>query len=177
MKTLLLFLLLFCLGLTSCQDAPTIKTSAQVQRVVSGQTIEVLLADATTAERVRLLGIEAPDLAQDPWGQMAKTKLEELLSEDGQGFVFEPVLLEMETPELDSYDRHWAYVWRNGKLINEQMVKLGYALATPYSLGEEVEDEDYQQRLVNAQDYARIMGYGIWDPDQPMRITPKEFRR
>jgi micrococcal nuclease len=123
------------------------------------------------------MGIEAPDLAQDPWGQMAKTKLEELLSEDNKGFVFEPVLLEIKTPELDSYDRRWAYVWQHDKLVNEQMVKLGYALVTRYSLGEEVQNKDYQQRLANAQDYARIMGYGIWDPDQPMRMTPGEFRR
>ncbi|NEO50538.1 MAG: thermonuclease family protein, partial [Moorea sp. SIO4A3] len=28
-----------------------------------------------------------------------------------------------------------------------------------------------------AQEYARIMGYGIWNPDQPLRLTPAEFRR
>jgi micrococcal nuclease len=176
-KTLLLLFLLCCLGLTSCQDSPAVKISAQVQRVVSGQTLEVSLAGSTTNEQVRLIGIEAPDLAQDPWGQRAKTQLEELLSKEGKGFVFEPVLLEMEITEPDSYGRRWAYVWQDGKLVNEQMVKMGYALATRYSGGEGFHNKDYQQKLVYAQDYARIMGYGIWNPDQPMQMTPAEFRR
>lgn len=177
MKTLFLILLLCCLGLTSCSDSPAVRISAEVQRVVSGQTIEVSLTGSNLNERVRLIGIEAPDLAQDPWGQAAKTHLEELLSQDGKGFVFESVLLETDLTDSDNYNRRWAYVWQDGKLINEQMVKMGYALATRYRVAEELPNEDYQQRLLYAQDYARIMGYGIWNPDQPLRMTPTEFRR
>jgi len=51
------------------------------------------------------------------------------------------------------------------------MVKRGYALAKPRS-----PNTKYDQRLANAQAWARIMGVGIWDPEQPMGITPTEFR-
>jgi len=34
----------------------------------------------------------------------------------------------------------------------------------------------YSQRLNYAQEYARLMGYGIWNPEKPMRLTPTEFR-
>lgn len=147
----------------------------QVQRVVSGQTLEVLNTTQQSAliVRVRLIGIEAPDIKQQPWGEQAKNQIEKLIGETrGQQLVFQPVLLEFDVKERDSFGRWLAYVWHNGVLLNEQLVKQGYVLAAPRA-----PNTKYDQRLKNAQEYARIMGYGIWNPNQPMRSTPAEFRR
>jgi micrococcal nuclease len=56
-------------------------------------------------------------------------------------------------------------------LVNEQLVVEGYVYV-PRSI-----NNKYEQRLTNAQEFARLMGKGIWNPEKPMRLTPTEFRR
>lgn len=139
----------------------------KVQRTVSGQTIEIVRTADKIAllEQVRLIGIEAPDLKQQPWGEAAKNQLEQLVGG-------KQVLLELDVEEKDRFDRFLAYLWEDGVLVNERLVKEGYALATVRS-----PNKKYQQRLVNAQEWARLMGKGIWNPKQPLRQTPGEFRQ
>jgi micrococcal nuclease len=146
-----------------------------VQQVVSGQTLDVLNTNQQPPliERVRLIGIEAPDLKQHPWGAAAKNRFEKMISKiTGQQLVLQPVFLEPDVQEKDSSGRWLAYVWHDNVLLNEQLVKEGYVLAAPRS-----PNNKYDSRIARAQEYARIMGYGIWNPDQPMRLTPAEFRR
>lgn len=143
--------------------------------MVSGHTLEVL--DTTKQppliQRVRLIGIEAPDLRQQPWGSIARNRLEEMLTDKvSQQPGLQPVLLEADVQETDSYGRWLAYVWCNGGLLNEQLVKQGYVLAASRP-----PNTKYDEHLARAQEYARIMGYGIWNPDKPLRLTPAEFRR
>lgn len=175
----LLGLLCCCLFLVvGCQSphVPTGRTvTVQVQRVVSGQTLDVLNPTQQTSliERVRLIGIEAPDLKQEPWGTAAKNRFEQIISQTAnQPIVLKPVFLEPDVQEKDSTGRWLAYVWYDGVLINEQLVKEGYVLAAP-----RLPNTKYDARLARAQEYARLMGYGIWNPDKPMRLTPAEFRR
>jgi micrococcal nuclease len=172
----LLFSLLCLIFLVSCRS-PSLPQGKMVQigEIISGQTVEILgqNKEGKTAQKLRLLGIEAPDLKQDPWGQAAKNRLEQLIK--GQ-----TVLLEVDDQDKDEYDRLWGYLWSNDPkdtlhqptLINEQLIKEGYVLYTPQAI-----HTQYEQKLANAQDYARIMGLGIWDHENPMRLTPKEFRR
>ena len=165
---LAILLTLCCLLLVSaCQKVPK-PTGPTVQaEVVSGQTLEVTgVGDQPTLiQRVRLIGIEAPDLKQRPWGPEAKKRLEELVGK-------EPVLLESDVETFDSFDRKLAYVWKNGVLLNEQMVAQGWALFQPRS-----QTNKYDERLEQAQEWARLMGLGIWNPEKPMRQSPSEFRR
>jgi micrococcal nuclease len=147
----------------------------QVQRVVSGQTLDVLnpMRQPALIERVRLIGIEAPDLKQHPWGGVAKNRLEQMIGKviDGQ-VVLQSVFIEADVQEKDASGRWLAYVWYDGILLNEQLVAQGYVLAAPRS-----PNNKYDERIARAQEYARLMGYGIWNPNQPMRLTPAEFRR
>lgn len=164
------------LFLVSCQ-APEliIGQRVNVERVVSGQTINIIgMADQTPIlEPVRLIGIEAPDLKQEPWGTEAKQKLEELVKGH-------EVLLEFDVEQKDNYGRRLAYLWRDGVLLNERLVKEGYVLATtPQSRRNPslIANVKYIRRLANAQEWARLMGRGIWNPEKPMRETPREFRK
>ncbi len=143
--------------------------------MVSGQTLDVLNTNQQPPliERVRLIGIEAPDLKQHPWGAAAKNRFEKMITKiTGQQLVLQPVFLEPDVQEKDSSGRWLAYVWHDNVLLNELLVKEGYVLAAPRS-----PNNKYDSRIARAQEYARIMGYGIWNPDQPMRLTPAEFRR
>ncbi|HEY9298839.1 MAG TPA: thermonuclease family protein, partial [Phormidium sp.] len=117
------------------------------------------------ALRVQLIGVEAPDLRQRPWGEIARDRLQEMIGE-------KPVLLESDLELKDQFDRQLAYVWQDGKLLNEQLLREGRALFRPRSL-----NRKYDQRLERAQEYARVMGLGIWSLDQPLRVRPEEFRQ
>ncbi|PMB24285.1 thermonuclease family protein [Fischerella thermalis] len=165
--------ILFCLLLlvVACQPRSKSSENAQVQvkvaQVVSGQTIEVFgMGDQPNLiSQVRLLGIDAPDLQQRPWGNAAKEHLQALIQGD-------PVTLEFDVERQDKFGRTLAYVWKDKVLLNEQLVKEGQALFVGRS-----PNHKYDQRLERAQQWARIMGLGIWNPEKPMRFTPAEFRR
>ncbi|MDX2100370.1 MAG: thermonuclease family protein [Leptolyngbyaceae cyanobacterium bins.59] len=171
-------LLLGCLVLllSACQAPPSPSGPfVRVERVISGQTLEILgLKDENTTQRVRLIGIEAPDLEQQPWGFQAQARLEELIGSKSRSTFAEPlplVMLETDLEEQDSRDRKLAYVWQNGVLLNEQLVAEGLALVSP-----QAPNAKYDQRLMHAQEKARLLGLGIWNPENPMRQTPSEFR-
>jgi micrococcal nuclease len=165
------FLAISCcwvLLLTGCQR--TIEPSGmvvRVQRVASGQTVEIVSASGQTPapQQVRLIGIDTPDLKQQPWGVQAKQRLAELVGSQS-------VRLEFDVERHDRYGRSLAYLWAGNQLANEQLVASGVALAIPRS-----PNVKYQEKLQRAQESARLMGRGIWNPDTPMRQTPAEFRR
>lgn len=142
-------------------------TLVRVRQVASGQALEIVNASGQTPtpQKVRLLGIDAPDLKQQPWGIDAKQRLEELVRAKS-------VRLEFDVERQDQYGRSLAYVWVGNQLANEQLVAAGYALAMPRS-----PNVKYQEKLQRAQESARLMGRGIWNPENPLRQTPAEFRR
>ncbi len=156
------------LFLISCSvPVPSPQVEVRVERVISGNTLEVReLNDSGSArKRVRLIGIEAPDLQQTPWGNAAKQQLERLI--EGQ-----TLLLEWDIETEDGFDRQWAYLWRDGKLVNEELIAGGYVLAAVRS-----PNIKYERRFTQAQEKARIMGQGIWDSQTPLRVHPSEFRQ
>ncbi|WP_019500735.1 thermonuclease family protein [Pseudanabaena sp. PCC 6802] len=138
-----------------------------VKRVVSGQTIEAQLASDSTeiVQRVRLIGISAPLREQSPWGERAQQRLEKLTND-------RKVMLEFDTERKDNSDRLLAYVWLDNRLINAQMIEEGYVLAE--SLPPNVK---YERKFELDQRKARLLEVGIWDTRNPMRLSPKEFRR
>ncbi|MEM7773806.1 MAG: thermonuclease family protein [Cyanobacteria bacterium P01_A01_bin.37] len=153
--------------LLSCQAQPPAGLTTQVMRVVSGQTIEVPDPTGQTAlnQAVRLIGISAPAWGQEPWSDEAKAYLADQLSS-------QTVLLETDAETVDSYGQQLAYVWKDDVLLNEKLAEEGLVMVTVRS-----PNLKYEQRLIHAQQTARILGRGIWNPENPMRLTPSEFRQ
>ncbi|MEA5574107.1 thermonuclease family protein [Calothrix sp. UHCC 0171] len=167
-KNIILFF--FILILAGCQpqkQAENAPIQVKVVRVVSGQTFEVmgLGEQPNLVSQVRLIGIDAPDLRQRPWGDNAKEHLQELIAE-------QPVNLEFDIEAKDKTGRIIAYVWKEKLLLNEQLVKDGLAIFAARS-----PNHKYDLKLERAQQWARLMGQGIWNPEKPMRVSPAEFRR
>lgn len=164
-------ILSFCLLLVSCQSKNILvnTTNAKVVRVVSGQTLEVvgIGKQPNLISQVRLIGLNAPDLRQRPWGDNAQAELQKLI-----GNTEKSINLEFDMKTKDQFGRTLAYVWKDEIFLNEQVLKQGYALFVARS-----PNHKYDDRLDNAQLWARIMGKGIWNPEKPMRLTPGEFRR
>ncbi|MCF4969999.1 thermonuclease family protein [Nostoc sp. CMAA1605] len=168
-KIAILACVLLLVGCQAKNQTVNNQTQVRVARVVSGQTLEVvgIAEQPTLISQVRLIGVDAPDLRQYPWGEDSKELLEKML-----GNLEKPVMLEFDVEAKDKIGRNLAYVWKDNQLLNEQVIKQGYALFVERS-----PNFKYNQRLDRAQQWARIMGKGIWNPEQPMRQTPAEFRR
>lgn len=174
-NTIWLRLLAIALGCWLVACAPIAETQVaivRVQRVVSGQAIETVGtgAEAGRQEPVRLLGLDAPDLRQDPWGAAARDVLQSWVGD-------REVRLEFEDEPRDAQGRLRAYVWlpeasAGAGLVNERLIAEGYVLA---NTGQDW--LKYDRRLRYAQERARILELGIWNLQQALRLSPSEFRR
>ena len=95
--------------------------SVLVRSVVDGDTIDV-----ATVGRVRLLGIDAPEIGRGfdtsaPFGREARDRLTQLV-------LHRWVRLEQEGAALDVYSRHLAYVLtEDGQFVNATLVREGLA--------------------------------------------------
>jgi micrococcal nuclease len=90
-----------------------------VARVVDGDTLEM-----GSGEKVRLIGLDAPELGQ-PCALEAKLRLEELVL--GKG-----VFLEKDVSDRDKYGRLVRYVYLDGVFVNLVLVEEGLAFAFPF---------------------------------------------
>lgn len=155
-----------CLSSIACQPTlSSVDQQARVSKVTSGQTIEILSnAQNPLAEKVVLLGISAPWFQQAPWGEQAWQRLQELA-------IGKTVELESDIDPQTASDVRQAYVWLDGELLNEKLVAEGWAIAHSRS-----PNTKYEQRLAYAQEQARLLGLGIWNPTNPLRQTPAEYR-
>ncbi len=165
--------------LAGCQSTPPAKyPTVEITRVMSGQSVQWVdkAQQPPVIQEGRLVGIDAPDLRQEPWGEQAKQRLESMTAKSGQS----PVSVEFEGTEPDKFGRRLVYLWQDGRLLNEQLIKEGYVLPsmrTASSVDNPANGTKYRDRLLRGSQYARLMGQGIWNPDLPMRMSPSEFRK
>ena len=119
-------------------------------------------------ERVRLIGIDAPELRQEPWGRSAKRHLKKLISESGW-----VINVELDTEQRDQYGRLLGYLWNrsSGALINERMIEEGYAVL--YTFPPNVK---YAERFIESQKRAQSKGLGIWGRNGLIQ-NPAQWRK
>ncbi|WP_162160843.1 thermonuclease family protein [Leptolyngbya sp. PCC 6406] len=143
---------------------------ATVDRVQSGQTLELLyplpINSALTVDKIRLSAITAPDLKQEPWGPEARNCLRDQVQR-------QVVRIEPASANADSYGRLWANVWWGDRLINETLLEAGCVFLDEAALAH----HPHREKLIYAQERARILGLGVWNPAQPLRQSPDDFRR
>jgi micrococcal nuclease len=123
-------------------------------QVVDGDTIWVLLADGSE-EKVRYIGIDAPELAhEDSPGEYLG---DEAAAHNAALLQSGPLRLETDVEERDEFGRLLAYVWAGEVFVNRQMVLDGYAWAHEYP-----PNLSRQEELWSAHDQAREARVGIW---------------
>ncbi|MEO0987815.1 MAG: thermonuclease family protein [Cyanobacteria bacterium J06639_14] len=164
MGAIAVLLIILSTGLVQAQDA---RLLAKVDYAKSGHTLELLteLSAEIPVIDIRLAGVQAPDREQKPWGPEARQCLSELAA--GR------VKVEPQSSTPDSYNRLWAYVWQDGKLVNAAVLATGCAFLD----GDRLSQQRYGEQLIYAQESARLLGLGIWDPNNPLRETPDSFRQ
>jgi micrococcal nuclease len=152
---------------TNESEKQTIKgDKAKVTRVIDGDTIEI-----ETGEKVRYIGIDAPETNSPSkpiqcFGAQSKEKNKELV-------LGKEVILEKDVSEKDKYRRLLRYVWVDDILINELLVREGYAQSSTYP-----PDVKYQEKFLEAQRKAREENKGLWSAcqyfGQPLNDKEKE---
>lgn len=123
---------------------------AIVKRVIDGDTIEL-----ANGERVRYIGIEAPELIRpersiECFAREAVAKNKELV----EGVE---VRLERDINDRDKYGRLLRYIWTEEKMINLLLVEEGYASAAAFP-----PDVKYAGEFVVAERRARETNSGLW---------------
>ena len=146
---------------TSAWTEPASMREATVVHVDDGDTIDVRVDGR--AERVRYIGIDAPEIAHDGVGGArggeAATRLNRALLGGRH------VRLELDRERRDRYGRLLAYVWVGDAMINVEMVRRGYArvLTIPPNVR-------YERWFARAEAEAQAAHLGLWgagDLDDP----------
>ena len=122
----------------------------RVVRVIDGDT--VVLADN---RHIRLEGINAPEVhhpkkGRECFGDQAKTKAEKLV-------LGKIVRLESDLEKTDLYKRELRYIWIDDLMVNEALVKEGFAWESPYK-----QNRKYRQRFQKAEAEALEQKLGMW---------------
>lgn len=118
--------------------------SGIVSRVIDGDTF-----DLETGERVRLIGIDAPERGE-PFYEESRDSLVDLV--EGIG-----VVLTKDESDTDIYGRSLRYVVSGNIDVNEEMLRRGFARATPIE-----PDTLFAEQYFELQQEAKDFGLGLW---------------
>lgn len=134
---------------------------ARFLTVIDGDSLVVEL-DGRSAE-IRLIGIDAPE-GRQRYGTQARSH--------AMGLCYGRELrLEFDRERRDRYGRVLAYVYVGGRMLNEEMVRAGLALALPVE-----PNTAHAARLKRAEDEARAARRGFW-AEGGLEMTPAQWRR
>lgn len=134
-------------------------TPVKVINVIDGDTIKI-----ETGETVRYIGIDTPE-SVDPrkpvqcYAKEASAKNEELV-------LGKMVELEKDISDKDRYGRLLRYIWIGETLINEVLVREGFAYSYSYP-----PDIKYQSIFVETQRKAREEQKGLWGTVCNLQLT------
>ena len=153
------------MGLIGGEESSSAASAGDVVRVIDGDSIVVSVRGQK--EEIRLIGIDAPEMRQRPWGRKAREHLREILlrSSDRVSVVYD-------VQKRDKYGRLLAYIrTADGRLANAEMLKDGYAVL--FTLPPNVR---YVDEFRAAQESARERRLGIWGK-WGLREAPYHYRR
>lgn len=133
------------------------RASVEVIEVVDGDTIRVELDGEQTP--VRLIGIDTPEkdgpyTDRECFGEQASRYTDDALA--GRA-----VELEFDVERTDRFDRTLAYVWVEGSLFNQRILRDGFAVLATFP-----PNVRYVERFTRAQQQARGEGAGLWEACQ-----------
>jgi len=128
------------------------KTKHLVIQVFDGDTIQIDYFGQK--ETVRILGIDAPEsiFKKECFGKEAKGYLKNLIDDK---YIY--IEFDKTQSERDKFDRLLAYIYLENELINEKMIKDGYAFEYTYNL-----PYNYMGEFKEAEKFARENDLGLW---------------
>ena len=143
-----------------CQNSPGVR----VIKVHDGDTVTLMINGRM--RKTRLIGIDAPEMNQRPWGRQAKEHLIDIMNHTDW-----IVAMETDAVTTDKYGRSLVYLWtNNNELINERMVLDGYAVL--FTIRPNVR---YKDKFTRAEQRARQERKGIWG-ENGLKEVPVKYR-
>jgi len=137
----------------------------KVIKVHDGDTVTLMINGRM--RKTRLIGIDAPEMNQRPWGRRAREHMIEILNHSDW-----TVTLETDAVATDKYGRALVYLWtKNKEFINERMIRDGYAVLFTIK-----PNNTYADRFKKAQQDARDGKIGIWGPNG-LKEKPSEYKK
>ena len=126
------------------------KSTEKVTRVIDGDTFEI-----EGGIKIRLIGVDTPEMKNknktiDCFATEAKKKSEDLLTG-------KEVILEKDVSETDKYGRLLRYVYVGDQMINDVLVKEGYAKISTFP-----PDIKYVEMFKAGEKSARESNRGLW---------------
>lgn len=144
-------------GVLSAEEK-SLETLYKASRVIDGDTFELI-----GGQKVRLIGIDAPEVI-DCFALKSTNRLKELVMDKA-------LKLEKDVSETDRYGRLLRYVYLESQLVNEVLVKEGYAVSYVYP-----PDVKFQEKIKTAENQAKNQNLGLWGEcktSTPAVQTPK----
>ena len=156
-------------GSVTCAELPTLRdgglwtdlapesaVAATVDRVVDGDTIDVVIDGSGEIARVRLVVVNTPETSDECLGSEASSFVSSLL-EPG-----EAVWLTSDARDVDPYDRLLRHVWyvepdASIRLLEYELTRRGLAWAEDYG-----EHSAYYPYAAEGMRAAFVSGLGIW---------------
>jgi len=129
------------------KTGPQKTQEAVVYRAIDGDTVELV-----NGQKVRYIGIDSPEIENktECFGQQAKTA-------NANYVEGKTVKLEKDVSETDEYGRLLRYVYVGNLLINEELIKGGYAKVATFP-----PDVKYLSRFKGMEKQAKDMKLGLW---------------
>ena len=115
--------------------------TADVVKVVDGDTV-----DLSDGQRVRLLGVNAPESSMENYDESKDFLVDFILNES----------VGLEIYGFEKYGRILGYIFFDGENVNQRILSEGLGSLYYY------EKDDYYDEMVLAEDFARLNGLGIW---------------
>lgn len=135
-------------------------------KVCDGDTITFgECGHSSSDNKVRLLGIDAFEMDQNKYGKDGKVFLKKLLKN-------KEVCIEPGFDKKDVYGRTLGYIYVDGKLVNEELVRNGYAVVNSF-----YPNTQHLVKLQKAQIHARKNMLGYWKTNKYIKETPYEYRK
>lgn len=127
-----------------------------LRRIVDGDSIAAWCDGYDV--HIRLMGIDAPEIGQEPWGEQSKRQLATLL----------PDAFLLNTHGEDVYHRTLGTVYADGHDINALMIEAGWAVA--------YDGKQTPLHYREAEKYAKTAKLGVWSRAGDQQ-DPRRWRR
>ncbi|WP_419950604.1 thermonuclease family protein [Candidatus Palauibacter sp.] len=153
-----------CSGSTTSEPPPPPPVASEdcvLSFAIDGDSIR-----CADGREIRLLSIDAPEMAQEPWGARAREELLRVAP------TRTSLRVEYDIERVDTFGRDLAYLHLpEGDMLNEHMVASGYALAFIFP-----PNRRYEDRILAAEAAASADGRGLWG-EWGFTCRPADFRR
>jgi micrococcal nuclease len=136
------------------EENPGEFVDAKVVRVVDGDTVVVRYEGRE--ERIRLIGVDTPETVHpnkpvEAYGEEAKEYTKKKLKE-------KDIQIEFDVQERDRYGRLLGYIWVDGLLFNDELLRMGYARVATFP-----PNVKYVEMFKETEKNAKEKQVGIWN--------------